>query len=37
MSKDGRTRCGWGDWTDPHYLAYPDEEGVVNYMVCDLA
>jgi DNA-3-methyladenine glycosylase I len=26
MSDDGRTRCGWGDWTDPLYLAYHDEE-----------
>jgi DNA-3-methyladenine glycosylase I len=26
MSNDGRTRCGWGDWTDPLYLAYHDEE-----------
>lgn len=26
MTNDGRTRCGWGDWTDPLYLAYHDEE-----------
>jgi DNA-3-methyladenine glycosylase I len=26
MSNDGRTRCGWGDWTNPLYLAYHDEE-----------
>jgi DNA-3-methyladenine glycosylase I len=26
MSNDGRTRCGWGDWTDPQYLVYHDEE-----------
>ena len=26
MSNDGRTRCGWGDWTDPLYLAYHDGE-----------
>lgn len=26
MSNDGRIRCGWGDWTDPLYLAYHDEE-----------
>jgi DNA-3-methyladenine glycosylase I len=26
MSNDGRARCGWGDWTDPPYLAYHDEE-----------
>jgi DNA-3-methyladenine glycosylase I len=26
MSNDGRTRCSWGDWTDPLYLAYHDAE-----------
>ena len=26
MSEDGLIRCGWGDWTDPMYLAYHDEE-----------
>ena len=26
MSNDGRTRCGWGGWTDPQYLVYHDEE-----------
>jgi DNA-3-methyladenine glycosylase I len=26
MNADGRIRCGWGDWTDPLYLAYHDEE-----------
>jgi len=26
MKSDGRIRCGWGDWTDPLYLAYHDEE-----------
>jgi DNA-3-methyladenine glycosylase I len=26
MATDGRTRCGWGDWTDPLYLVYHDEE-----------
>src|SRR5687768_2910452 len=26
MSADGRPRCGWGDWTDPLYLRYHDEE-----------
>ena len=26
MADDGRTRCGWGDWNDPLYLAYHDEE-----------
>ena len=26
MSNDGRIRCGWGDWTDPLYLVYHDEE-----------
>jgi DNA-3-methyladenine glycosylase I len=26
MADDGRIRCGWGDWTDPAYLAYHDEE-----------
>jgi DNA-3-methyladenine glycosylase I len=26
MKHDGRIRCGWGDWTDPLYLAYHDEE-----------
>src|SRR6186997_1219467 len=26
MTNDGRIRCGWGDWTDPAYLAYHDEE-----------
>jgi DNA-3-methyladenine glycosylase I len=26
MKNDGLTRCGWGDWTDPLYLAYHDEE-----------
>jgi DNA-3-methyladenine glycosylase I len=26
MATDGRRRCGWGDWTDPLYLVYHDEE-----------
>ena len=26
MAVDGKPRCGWGDWTDPLYLAYHDEE-----------
>ena len=26
MTADGKPRCGWGDWTDPLYLAYHDEE-----------
>ncbi|HEY4227319.1 MAG TPA: DNA-3-methyladenine glycosylase I [Candidatus Limnocylindrales bacterium] len=26
MTTDGRTRCSWGDWTDPLYLAYHDVE-----------
>ncbi len=26
MTDDGRTRCGWGDWNDPLYLRYHDEE-----------
>jgi DNA-3-methyladenine glycosylase I len=26
MTNDGLTRCGWGDWTDPLYVAYHDEE-----------
>src|SRR6186997_2476170 len=26
MTNDGRIRCGWGDWTDPAYLAYHDTE-----------
>ena len=26
MNADGRIRCGWGDWTDPLYLAYHDKE-----------
>ena len=26
MTNDGLIRCGWGDWTDPLYLAYHDEE-----------
>lgn len=26
MTTNGRTRCGWGDWTDPLYLIYHDEE-----------
>jgi DNA-3-methyladenine glycosylase I len=26
MSNDGRIRCGWGDWTDPLYLVYHDQE-----------
>lgn len=26
MTNDGRIRCGWGDWDDPAYLAYHDEE-----------
>jgi DNA-3-methyladenine glycosylase I len=26
MTNDGRIRCGWGDWTDPLYLVYHDEE-----------
>ncbi len=23
---DGRSRCGWGDWNDPPYLRYHDDE-----------
>jgi DNA-3-methyladenine glycosylase I len=26
MNADGRPRCGWGDWNDPLYLQYHDEE-----------
>jgi DNA-3-methyladenine glycosylase I len=26
MATDGKPRCGWGDWTDPLYLTYHDEE-----------
>jgi DNA-3-methyladenine glycosylase I len=26
MTTDGLIRCGWGDWTDPLYLSYHDEE-----------
>jgi len=26
MTNDGLLRCGWGDWNDPLYLAYHDEE-----------
>jgi DNA-3-methyladenine glycosylase I len=26
MANDGRSRCSWGDWADPLYLAYHDEE-----------
>src|SRR5688500_2669228 len=26
MATDGKQRCGWGDWTDPRYLVYHDEE-----------
>ena len=26
MNADGRPRCGWGDWGDPQYLQYHDEE-----------
>jgi DNA-3-methyladenine glycosylase I len=26
MSNDGRPRCGWGNWDDPLYLRYHDEE-----------
>ncbi len=26
MTDDGKTRCGWGDWNDPLYLRYHDEE-----------
>ena len=26
MITDDRIRCGWGDWTDPLYLRYHDEE-----------
>jgi len=26
MSNDGLIRCAWGDWTDPQYLAYHDDE-----------
>ncbi len=26
MTNDDLTRCSWGDWTDPAYLAYHDEE-----------
>lgn len=26
MSNDGLIRCGWGDWADPLYLVYHDEE-----------
>jgi DNA-3-methyladenine glycosylase I len=26
MDADGRSRCGWGNWDDPLYLRYHDEE-----------
>ena len=26
MATDGRPRCGWGDWNDPLYITYHDEE-----------
>ena len=26
MNADDRSRCGWGDWNDPLYLRYHDEE-----------
>lgn len=26
MTTDDRIRCGWGDWPDPMYLGYHDEE-----------
>ena len=26
MSADGQPRCGWGDWDDPLYLRYHDDE-----------
>ncbi|MEO8273307.1 MAG: DNA-3-methyladenine glycosylase I [Chloroflexota bacterium] len=26
MTTNGRIRCGWGDWTDPAYRIYHDEE-----------
>jgi DNA-3-methyladenine glycosylase I len=26
MNADGRSRCGWGNWDDPLYLRYHDEE-----------
>jgi DNA-3-methyladenine glycosylase I len=26
MNADGVIRCGWGDWTDPLYMTYHDEE-----------
>lgn len=26
MTSNGRIRCSWGDWTDPLYLIYHDEE-----------
>jgi DNA-3-methyladenine glycosylase I len=26
MADDARTRCGWGDWDDPLYRVYHDEE-----------
>lgn len=26
MSADARPRCGWGDWNDPLYLRYHDDE-----------
>jgi DNA-3-methyladenine glycosylase I len=26
MTNDGRPRCGWGNWDDPLYLRYHDEE-----------
>jgi DNA-3-methyladenine glycosylase I len=26
MNADGGSRCGWGDWDDPLYLRYHDEE-----------
>jgi DNA-3-methyladenine glycosylase I len=26
MNADGRPRCGWGNWDDPLYLQYHDEE-----------
>jgi DNA-3-methyladenine glycosylase I len=26
MTNDGRPRCGWGNWDDPLYLRYHDQE-----------
>lgn len=26
MATDGKQRCGWGDWNDPLYRVYHDEE-----------